>query len=103
MKNPYKLLQVTTAATDIEIKEAYIRMVKKYSPDRSPEKFMEIREAYEKISSLKKRITYRLFSVDDFDPKQIVDIFLKSKERNRIQPKEFIETIFKKCQKSNNI
>ncbi|MGA1867958.1 MAG: J domain-containing protein [bacterium] len=100
MKNPFKVLQVLSNATDDEIKEAYIRKVKQYSPERFPHEFMEIREAYEKISTLKKRIHYRLFTVEDMDPHHIKDIFIKSRERNRIHPKELINAILKKYQQT---
>ncbi|MGB1315304.1 MAG: DnaJ domain-containing protein [Chitinophagales bacterium] len=51
--NPYKVLQTTENASDIEVKKAYRKMVLKYHPDKSSaqdevanEKFNAISEAY---------------------------------------------------------
>jgi len=47
MKDYYSVLQVSKEAAASEIKKAYFGLVRKYPPDRYPEKFMQIREAYE--------------------------------------------------------
>lgn len=45
--NPYKVLGLETSASKQEIKKAYFRLIRTYTPEKQPEKFMEIREAYE--------------------------------------------------------
>lgn len=63
-KNYYNILQVTSNASFAEIKVAYRKLVHKYHPDiagNSPEiieKFKEITEAYETLSSPQKRERY---------------------------------------------
>jgi len=63
MTDPYKVLGVSSSATDDEIKEAYRAMAKKYHPDQysdSPladlasEKMKEINEAYDTIVAQRK-------------------------------------------------
>ncbi|WP_298763156.1 TerB family tellurite resistance protein [uncultured Polaribacter sp.] len=61
-ENAYKILEITKAATNNQIKAAYRKMVKKYHPDRvqnlgeahikgAKEKFQSVQEAYEKIKN----------------------------------------------------
>ena len=58
MNDPYRVLGITSAATDEEVKKAYRELAKKYHPDKyvnSPlaeaasEKMKEINEAYDRI------------------------------------------------------
>lgn len=47
MDNLYDILQIDDKARSIEIKKAYIKMLRQYPPEKSPEQFKRIREAYE--------------------------------------------------------
>ena len=63
----YELLGVSRDAAADEIKRAFRRQAMKYHPDRNPgdkaaeEKFKEMREAYEVLSSQEKRAAYDRF------------------------------------------
>lgn len=59
-ENAYKILEITSNATDNEIKKAYRRMAKKYHPDKvihlgkehqkgAQEKFRQVQESYEQL------------------------------------------------------
>ena len=43
----YKVLELTPEATPEDVKKAYFRLVRVHSPEKDPEKFQEIRQAYE--------------------------------------------------------
>jgi len=56
----YKILEIPTTASDMEVKKAYRQMAKKYHPDKlqsqdsalvkgAQEKFQEVQKAYESI------------------------------------------------------
>lgn len=49
MKDYYKVLGLEPGATPQAIKRAYFSLVHKYSPETNPDKFREIREAYEQL------------------------------------------------------
>ena len=59
MNNPYKVLGVSEGASQEEIRAAYLKLVKKYHPDKytdtdlkelANEKLVEINEAYEALT-----------------------------------------------------
>jgi DnaJ-class molecular chaperone len=62
--NYYKILGVSKNGTQEEIKRAYVRLARKYHPDRNPDdeeaerKFREASEAYEVLSDPEKRKLY---------------------------------------------
>lgn len=47
MNDYYSVLNIVADAAIAEIKKAYFSLVRKFPPDRHPEEFMKIREAYE--------------------------------------------------------
>lgn len=57
-ENLYQILSVEQDATAAEIKKAYFSMVRKYPPERFPEQFKRLREAYETLSDPKNRQEY---------------------------------------------
>ena len=59
MENPYKVLGISSSATDEEVSRAYRRLAKKYHPDLNPgdkiaeQKMREVNAAYEQIKTQK--------------------------------------------------
>lgn len=51
VKDYYQVLGLPAGANQNEIKRAYFKLVRQFSPERDPERFQEIREAYEKLKS----------------------------------------------------
>ena len=58
MKNLYETLGIEKAATEQEIKKAYNKLLRKYSPEKEPEKYKEIREAYDTLRDTERRKNY---------------------------------------------
>ncbi len=47
--DPFSVLGVPREACEAEIRARYLELVKQYPPDRKPEKFREIRAAFETV------------------------------------------------------
>lgn len=50
MRSDYEILGVDRSADRTEIKKAYFKMVRQFSPEKEPERFQEIRAAYERLT-----------------------------------------------------
>ena len=59
-KNYYEILGLDEGASESEIKRAYFKLIRTFSPESNPEKFQEIREAYENLKNPKKRPVRKL-------------------------------------------
>lgn len=57
--NDYQILGIAENADPKEIKRAYFRLVRQYSPETDPERFQEIREAYEHLTAPKQESAER--------------------------------------------
>jgi len=62
MNNPFEILEVGADADDDSIKQAYLQKVKTYPPERYPQQFQQIRQAYETIKDRRSRLHYTLFN-----------------------------------------
>jgi len=62
--NANETLGVPANASDEEIRAAYLRRVKEFPPDRSPDEFERIRDAYETLRDPRKRAKALLLSTD---------------------------------------
>ncbi len=47
--NPYEVLGLTPQADSETIRARYLSLVREFSPERAPERFSQIREAYEQL------------------------------------------------------
>jgi len=68
MMNPTDVLGVSPDASDEEIRAAYLRKVRECSPDRAPEQFERVRDAYEMLRDPRRRRRQRLFAADPISP-----------------------------------
>jgi curved DNA-binding protein CbpA len=61
MTDPYQILSLPPDSDDEVIRRRYLELVREFSPERHPQKFAAIREAYENLRDLNTRLRYRLF------------------------------------------
>jgi DnaJ-class molecular chaperone len=67
MADAYEILGVTRDASDADLRRRYLELVRQYPPDRAPEQFAAIREAYDRVRDPEVRLSAMLFSVASED------------------------------------
>jgi curved DNA-binding protein CbpA len=90
--DPRDVLGVSQDAGEEEIRGAYLRKVKEHPPDRSPEEFERIRDAYDSLRDPRRRMRDRLLSVDPFAPFTSV-IELRAGHRRFAGPRPWLEVL----------
>lgn len=61
MNNLYEVLNIDKNSNFKDIKKAYSKLLRKYPPEKNPEEFKKIREAYEILSNEKSKAEYDAF------------------------------------------
>lgn len=67
-EHPFEILGLSPEARDDEIREAYLRKVKAHPPERDPEMFERIRDAYEALRDPRRRARSLLRGADPEAP-----------------------------------
>lgn len=67
-QDPKDALGVSANATEEEIRAAYLRKVKEFAPERSPEEFEKVRDAYETLRDPRRRMRSLVLSADPNAP-----------------------------------
>lgn len=62
MLSDYFILGLKTDASNKEIRNQYLDLVKKYTPEKSPQRFQDITSSYERIKSKRQAIKNRLLA-----------------------------------------
>ena len=76
MTDPHEILGVTQGASEEEIRSRYLDLVRQHPPDRDPERFAAVRQAYEQLRDPVERMRARLFHLDEADsmPAVLADV-----------------------------
>jgi curved DNA-binding protein CbpA len=67
MTDPYNVLGLPSHAGEAEVRRRYLELVRESPPDRAPERFAEIRSAYDQVRDPKRRLGARLFETGSTD------------------------------------
>ena len=74
-----QLLEIRREAGEEDIRAAYVRKVKQYPPDRSPQEFEQVQEAYEALRDTRRQAQDILGSV----PNQPLTSLLEGRQSER--------------------
>ena len=86
MSDPYTVLDLALDSTDEAIRRLYLQLVRTYTPERAPERFAAIREAYEKLRDPVSRLRYRVFEAGQDDTLEAIIADAKARRPRRRVP-----------------
>lgn len=85
MADPFTVLGLPTDSDDETIRKRYLALVKQYPPEQNPQKFAEVRQAYEALKDSVERLRYRLFELEkDEDLESIIEEIQCRSPRRRL-------------------
>jgi len=67
MRNAHETLGVSSNADAAEIRNRYLQLVREFPPDRAPERFAEIRAAYDELRDPSVELGRRVFTLTTRD------------------------------------
>lgn len=83
--NPFTVLGLEETADDEAVRAAYLAALRKSPPDRDPEGFRRIRDAYEALQDTERRLALRLFGPPPLaNLEEFLDAF--PEERHHVGP-----------------
>ena len=82
--DPFETLGLPRHADEAETRRRYLELVREFPPDRAPERFAEIRAAYDQVRDPVRRLTGQLFEVDTGDSVDAIVADLKTRLRGGI-------------------
>jgi len=92
MFDPFHVLGVAADADDETIRRRYLELVRENPPERAPEKFAAIRQAYEQVKDAETRLKKRLFELDkDLSIGTIIEEVTCKSPRPRVSLAKLIE------------
>ncbi len=67
MIDPYQVLNLPRHASEVEVRQRYLELVREFPPDRAAERFAEIRAAYDAIRDPVRRLVAQVLEPDTSD------------------------------------
>ncbi|HEX5442755.1 MAG TPA: DnaJ domain-containing protein [Pirellulales bacterium] len=90
MADPYEVLAVSARASEAEVRERYLQLVREFPPDRAPERFAEIRAAFDELRDPKRRLAKQVFSLAADDSLESLTADLRSRLLSARVPSEVL-------------
>ena len=67
MRDPYETMGLSQSSDEAAIRSQYLKLVREFPPDRNPDRFAEIRAAYDDLRNPVGRLRSQLFRVESQD------------------------------------
>jgi DnaJ-class molecular chaperone len=81
--DPYQTLGLSGHATEDEIRKRYLELVREFRPDQAPERFAEVRAAYDAVRDPSRRIEAELFDPETTDTLDALALKVRERLRER--------------------
>jgi curved DNA-binding protein CbpA len=81
VEDPWRVLGIAVEAGAAEIRSAYLRAVKLHPPERDPEEFERVRDAYALLADPRERISRLILDADPEAP--VVSLLDQTRQERR--------------------
>jgi DnaJ-class molecular chaperone len=85
MSDPYETLGIPRNADETTIRRRYLELIRESTPDRAPERFAEIRAAYEEVREPIRMLNNQLFDPNTDDTMTTIASELRTRLRSSIR------------------
>jgi curved DNA-binding protein CbpA len=96
VSDPYRVLGLPPDSDDAAIRQRYLELVRRFTPEHQPEKFVAVRAAYDCLRDLDSRLRHRLFEAGK---NETVDAILEEltcrSSRRRVSLKQLLSVALK--------
>ncbi|MFO0964930.1 MAG: J domain-containing protein [Gemmataceae bacterium] len=90
--DPFEILGLDSGATDEAIRNRYLELVRRHTPERDPQRFTAVREAYERLRDWKTRLEHRLFDAGNRETlDHLIEEWACRKPRRRLSLKVLLQ------------
>ena len=91
MDDAFSVLGLPPDSDDTAIRRRYLELVRQFTPEHHPQKFAQVREAYERLKDLNTRLRYRLFEAGKNESVEtIIEELSCRSTRRRVSLKELL-------------
>lgn len=97
MSDPYTILGLPRDCGEGVVRRRYLELVRQYPPDRAPERFTEIRQAYEKLRDPVVRVESRLFDLESGGTMAGIIAEVRQHLRTRRVPTQTLLSLAERC------
>ena len=84
MSDPFEVLGLPRQAAESEVRQRYLELVRQSPPDRDPERFAEVRAAYDAVRDPARRLEAQLFEVATSETLDTIARDLRGRLRDRL-------------------
>ena len=97
--NPFLVLDVPSNVSDDGVRAAYQTLLRRYPPERSPEQFQQIQEAYQTLRTARERWSWRLLHLesDSEGPLDAMEKFVRLPGRMRPPGASALRGLVRSC------
>jgi curved DNA-binding protein CbpA len=84
MSDPYEVLGLPRHADEEATRRRYLELVRQFPPDRAPERFAEVRAAYDQVRDPARRLEAQIFGTSTADTIEAIAADLRARLRERL-------------------
>ena len=88
MSDAYQVLGLPADSDDEAIRRRYLELVRQFPPEKHPEKFAAVRQAYEELRDLDTRLSHQLFEAGKRETIEAIIEELACRSKRRRVPLE---------------